>query len=429
MKKLTLIVAFIAYLSGSLFAQTGWYPVYTSSSKTIESIYFTNHNSGYAAGMEWHINNSYYPVIIKTTNSGGNWVVQSTPQSDSDYYAFHSVYFTDENTGFIACGHLSNYNIGRILKTTDGGDSWFIIPLPVDKQMTNVYFINSNTGYATGLETVLKTTDGGNNWALQQTVFNVYLYQIHFTEPNTGYVCGTNGVILKTTNGGYNWVSLFTSVAIDLFGLTFSDMNTGLAVGGSSNGGNIIIRTTNGGNNWEPVPYTSSTCILADVKFANTSTGWISGSCGQILKTTNGGLNWYNQSLFTDHFNKLFLMNSDTVYAGGPGKIMRTTTGGDTLTGIKPINNETPKTFSLQQNYPNPFNPVTKIKFELTKSDLVSLEIYDILGKEVATLIKERLEPGTYEVDWNASNNSSGIYYCRLNSADYSETIKMMLVK
>jgi hypothetical protein len=102
--------------------------------------------------------------------------------------------------------------------------------------------------------------------------------------------------------------------------------------------------------------------------------------------------------------------------------------------GIRNISTEVPSGFSLSQNYPNPFNPVTKIRFEvpLSKGGLkgvVSLKVFDITGKEVATLLNEQLQPGTYEVTFNALTLSSGIYYYRLTSDGFSETKKMMLVK
>jgi len=101
--------------------------------------------------------------------------------------------------------------------------------------------------------------------------------------------------------------------------------------------------------------------------------------------------------------------------------------------GIEPISNKVPAEFKLQQNYPNPFNPVTKIKFDIATVGAVPrtvrLVIYDVLGREIATLVNEELQPGTYEVEWDASNYPSGVYYYRLVSADYSDTKKMVLIK
>jgi len=97
--------------------------------------------------------------------------------------------------------------------------------------------------------------------------------------------------------------------------------------------------------------------------------------------------------------------------------------------GIQPISKEIPSSFSLSQNYPNPFNPSTNIKFELPKSNYVTLKIYDALGREIATLINEKLAPGTYEVEWNGSNYPSGVYFYRLITDNFSETKKMLMIK
>ncbi|NOS84891.1 MAG: T9SS type A sorting domain-containing protein [Ignavibacteria bacterium] len=111
---------------------------------------------------------------------------------------------------------------------------------------------------------------------------------------------------------------------------------------------------------------------------------------------------------------------------------------GDTsipITGITYMNNEIPDIYDLSQNYPNPFNPQTKIKFELpslsrSKSSIpVKLIIYDLLGREVATLVNEELKPGTYEADWDASNYSSGVYFYKIISEGFVETKKMVLMK
>jgi len=108
-------------------------------------------------------------------------------------------------------------------------------------------------------------------------------------------------------------------------------------------------------------------------------------------------------------------------------------------TGLNPIGNEIPEKFALLQNYPNPFNPSTKIRFSIPSREgwqrnadgvgLVTLKVFDISGKEVATLVNEHLQPGTYETDWNASAFSSGVYFYKIVAGNFSETRKMILMK
>ncbi len=97
------------------------------------------------------------------------------------------------------------------------------------------------------------------------------------------------------------------------------------------------------------------------------------------------------------------------------------------VTGVEDEIN--PNTFSLEQNYPNPFNPSTTIKYAIGSKQFVSLKLYDVLGKEVATLVNEELEAGTQEVTFDASNLPSGTYFYKINSGSYTETRKMMLLK
>ena len=88
-----------------------------------------------------------------------------------------------------------------------------------------------------------------------------------------------------------------------------------------------------------------------------------------------------------------------------------------------------PDKFILNQNYPNPFNPSTTINFSIPISAFVALKVYDILGREVATLVNEEKSSGSYEVVFNASNLSSGIYFYRLQASDYVQTRKLVLIK
>lgn len=102
---------------------------------------------------------------------------------------------------------------------------------------------------------------------------------------------------------------------------------------------------------------------------------------------------------------------------------------GQTVTGIQTVTTELPKKYELSQNYPNPFNPSTSIKFSIPQSEIVSLKIYDIIGREVATLVNSKLSAGVFEYDFNASALSSGVYFYRLDAGSFTEIKKMLLVK
>jgi hypothetical protein len=88
-----------------------------------------------------------------------------------------------------------------------------------------------------------------------------------------------------------------------------------------------------------------------------------------------------------------------------------------------------PTEFRLEQNYPNPFNPATRISFSVRGSGFVSLKVYDLLGREVRTLVSENLHPGSYEVTFDASGLASGIYYYRLTAGEFTQSKRMMLLR
>lgn len=111
------------------------------------------------------------------------------------------------------------------------------------------------------------------------------------------------------------------------------------------------------------------------------------------------------------------------------GRIKCFSGGSNTVVGISSNNQNIPANFVLNQNYPNPFNPVTKISFNIPKYSNVKLRIFDVLGKETAVLVNENLNPGTYNIEWNASGVSSGVYFYELSAGDFREVKKMMLVK
>ena len=83
----------------------------------------------------------------------------------------------------------------------------------------------------------------------------------------------------------------------------------------------------------------------------------------------------------------------------------------------------------MKQNFPNPFNPVTNLEFGISDLGFVSLKVYDLLGKEVVTLVNEKQSPGTYQVEFDAGSLTSGVYFYRLTAGDFSDTKRMMLVK
>lgn len=197
-----------------------------------------------------------------------------------------------------------------------------------------------------------------------------------------GWITGNKGLISKTTNSGLTWFRQNSETNNDLYSICFIDENIGWICG---NG--VILKTVNAGTVWKKDLEISSV-ILRSIFFIDQYTGWSVGNGGLILKTTTGGSTW--------------ILHSKNII---------------------------PDEYSLWQNYPNPFNPVTKIKFDIQKSEYTTLKIFDIAGKEIAVLVNEFLSPGSYETIWNADNFPSGIYFAKIQAGNYSQIIKMTLLK
>jgi hypothetical protein len=121
--------------------------------------------------------------------------------------------------------------------------------------------------------------------------------------------------------------------------------------------------------------------------------------------------------------------NANNIYVGGVSQYDYIVIKYSQLLELKKVSNEIPRRFELNQNYPNPFNPTTTIKYQLPIANYVKLILYDILGREVTTLVNEKQSTGTYEVEWDASNYPSGIFFYKLEASNFVDTKKMVVIK
>jgi photosystem II stability/assembly factor-like uncharacterized protein len=323
---------------------------------------------------------------MTTSNGGLNWstqIIDSTVQ-------FYSIDLLDEISGYIV-GYkyvVQQGYFGYIYKTTDGGQSWTEITNGSFPALLDVYFINTELGYAVGTEgEILKTTDGGQSWISQNSGTDRDLFSISFWDENIGYAAGQMSTILKTLDGGQNWLNISGSYSISFPDIDCIDENNVVITGWNGK----LIRTTDGGENWIQ-QVTKTTTNLNGVCFIDNSIGYVAGAGGTILKTTNGG----------------FITDVKEIPSGNP---------------------EQPNSFLLYQNYPNPFNPSTTIRYEIPERSFVRTIVYDILGKKVETLVNEEKSAGSYEVEFDGSRLTSGIYFYQLQAQDLIQTKKMILLK
>jgi photosystem II stability/assembly factor-like uncharacterized protein len=406
-KLINILIASILFV-GSAAAQ--WQPQQAGTTYALKSVYFLNENTGFACG---------YNTVLKTTNSGVNWV-NTFLQGNHN-----SIKFTEANIGYICS------DSGKIFKTTNQGSSWNTLSSGVSSHLNNMDFINSSTGIVAGLgKTILKTTDAGNTWInTANFIWQIDLLGCKMIDADNYYVSGNESFIMRSTDGGLNWIEYTHGEVNPLFAIEFINQNTGWATGCCG----MFMTTTNAGANWTYEYYLSLGFTFYTMQFLNEQTGYVTGHNGMIYRTTNGGLWWDSTVTNTDEtIYSIHMLDQNTGWAvGGFGTIYKTTNGGGTghTIGITQISNEVPREFELMQNYPNPFNPETKIKFNIPKVGFVSLKIYDVLGNELETLINSQLKEGIYEADFSAKNYPSGIYFYKMDFDGNSYTRKMIIVK
>jgi photosystem II stability/assembly factor-like uncharacterized protein len=388
----------------------------------------------------------------RTTDGGLTWLPISF--SDTTFTTlYNGVYFINPNTGWCVGGAL------QIRKTTNGGANWFKqTPPPAAGVFNSVKFFDEFTGIAIGRKNVnynsfvAKTTNSGNNWfeIIASTATENELSGQYWFDANTGWICGRS-ILLKTTNGGLNYTNYYTNIPPTSNGInallciTFVNQQTGW-IGGSNLDHQNLYKTTNSGQNWffQNNPAAGNTYAqINDVGFLSADSGWaIHGTpfSGAIMFTSNGGTNWITEEGSNNWFDCLSIYQRKKAWVGSSsGKVWYTYL--TPPTGIRTISSNIPQKVSLYQNYPNPFNPITKIRFDIPnriviarseatwQSFTVSLKIFDILGKEIQTLVNEELKPGTYEVAFDGSNLPSGIYFYQLQAGDFIETKKLVLFK
>ncbi|MBC8044673.1 MAG: T9SS type A sorting domain-containing protein [Rhizobacter sp.] len=285
---------------------------------------------------------------------------------------------------------------GTILRSNTGGDSWSAVGSPTTNTLNSVAWFGSSSAVAVKESQPVKSrtaefsgglSDRSSENAMQKTLSPQGVQGF-----GSAVAVGVGGTILRSTNGGANWSVINAGITRDL----------------------------------------TSVVMLDELN------GYVSGAQATIAKTTNGGQEWINISPDTpDLLNAIVVLpNGSGVSVGTNGNAYTTSSG-----GTKPLSADDktdgfpkpPVAFALKQNYPNPFNPATVISYELLLVSEVSLKVYDILGREVATLASARQAAGRYAVNFNAQKLASGIYFYRLVAASASDkfvqTKKMVLVK
>jgi photosystem II stability/assembly factor-like uncharacterized protein len=360
----------------------------------IYSLYFTDDNTGWAAGGEGY--------VYKTEDSGALWETLETGTTEF----LSDIFFIDSNTGW-AVGEN-----GIIIKTIDGGDSWEIQNSGAVCDFESVYFINETTGWIAGNDQsgayILRTTDGGNSWTNQLYKDYLMLFSVHFIEANIGWAAGFD--ILKTTDGGKTWIECNPDNWWGLVNSTyFIDDNEGWLVGFDGE----ILKTNDGGTTWTE-QNSGTTENLYDVFFYNTNLGWVVGNEGTVIKTADGGVNWVPlESGNTDILKAVYFVNQDTGWVGGICAIYKSETGiGDILSLsipqlISPNNNSIDVPLDISLNWEAVENAESYHLQVSDNNDFIS-PVYDQSGIDITSQQIDGLAYNTTYY-WHVNANGEGM--------------------
>lgn len=328
-----------------------WHLQQAADADHIGQVFFLDSRTGWAIGSretgeyDWGGIAVHEVILLKTNDGGFHWLVQANhgPQF-SGYGKFGRIFFADSKTGWLTGGVLLDGTSSRMLKTTNGGETWF--PQGDSSgQIGCLFFVDSLTGW--GIRhlsyyqaEILRTTDGGENWIGHVVRVNGGLESLFFIDKETGWAVGVDNYIYKTTNGGNDWFRQSISGNISNCQLTsvcFTDALNGFIAGWL-----VYLTTKDGGGTWVVEQYQSGPSILS-ICFANHDIGWRVGEGGSIEKTTDGGVTWkYQSQTFTS--DELLAVEFVDQYSGwvlSPWSIFHTSDCG----------------FNWQKQYSVPFTP------------------------------------------------------------------------
>ncbi|MGD8782703.1 MAG: T9SS type A sorting domain-containing protein [Ignavibacteria bacterium] len=372
---------------------------------------------------------------------------------------------------------------GGIRRSADKGMSWSSVNSGLSYPYINCLISGpdgTNLFVATSFGGVSLSTDNGDNWIpINNGLADSVVSRIAITPDGLNLYAGTRKGIYRSTNNGSNWIDVSNeimkkegtySIAIsndgnNIFacpaysnglylstdnGINWKSVTNGLpdtkvfSVNVNPDGGEIIAvvqgystiyASTDGGSNWSSIKNNLPNISISCTVFSPDGKYIFLGTQGGIYFSSDNGTKWYfDDSGFSDPYISItsLVTSSDAtnIYAGTSNHGLWKRTISELVTSVATHRGkDLSKYFRLYQNYPNPFNPTTKIDFEISSRSFITLKIYDVLGKEISTLVEEELSPGHYSKNWDAKMFSSGIYLYTLKSDNFEETKKLLLIK
>ncbi len=404
--KIILLSIFSFLFCASIFSQ--WTNLTPSTNFSFKDISFSSQSIGFAI-----IDSSSISSLYKTQNAGTTWQNLNLNFSPITGVVIQSVYFVDDNTGYIQFRGNDSGLKSYVYKTVNGGLNW------VDKTPTNlsvgygvsdVFFTDVNTGFVGIGDVICKTIDGGNNWTTTTLTPYNSPNEIDFYDANNGILGawdGTfayKGIIYTTTNGGVSWDSLdLNSNYTFITDVDYTNNNTAYALTDDAwTETQKIYKTIDNAQTWDTLFLgflLDSLDAANDMHFINDTLGYLSTEKGYIFITNDGGLNW-SQEHFETPYLDIIAYNGSNIFVGGP---LSTLVTKSLSTALK----ESSLRFENKM-YPNPVNRSGIVYFE--KPIFGLLQITDLSGR----LIKEEQLKNESTFNLSSTNISPGIYMLTL---------------
>lgn len=360
-----------------------------------------------------------YNGLLRSTDNGNSWLKLSGGFKGSTC----ELIFTAPGNVLLA------QSDSGLFRSTNNGSNWQML---ISGFISFNSIVNNQSGvlFASGSYPsfgVWKSTNNGLNWDMTDPNFMSSVHSLCVT-PNGNVFAGTSGGgVYRSTNNGTTWLQAQPYASV----ISLTAAPNGYVYGcfnSVSGGQNGIYRSTNYGVSWSIIGLPNTDYFY--VKSNSAGHIFAGGFYGSgVLRSTNNGLNWFevNSGIYNKMITAVYFDNAGFGYAGTYyGGLYKTSIS---TIGLINLSSEVPHSYSLSQNYPNPFNPLTNIEFSVPEKSFVRLVVFDITGRVVDLLVNEELKAGIYKADWNAVNYSSGIYFYRLETDNFSETKKMILVR
>ena len=422
-----------------------WELKFSASGKVFKDVSFATPLVGYVV--------TELGAVYKTTNGGDNWAI--VMNIGFPYYWYGVDALTADTVVIAGFNNQGNIHSGVVRWSFDGGNTWtndIVLSIPNGVGwLSHIHFFDSNRGivsaeFSGGMH---YTTNGGKDttsWNYVQINSDLGWFAGNIDADTSGNIFTTGIHFAHSSDYGISWLSGPSADNVFDGGVDFlENLLTGLTGGGqiSTPVSGWTHKSIDGGQTWSQRLYSFPYPIRA-VKLFNDTLGLAFGGnlyqeAGGIYITTDGGLNWnldintaaemfsYDVITTSPSSMDIWCAGSTGGSTGFTGKLYKASIG--TLVGIDDTKIDRPSSFQLFQNYPNPFNPATKIRYQLPEESKVVIKIYDIMGTEVVTLVNDKKEPGTHEVELNAKNLSSGTYIYRIVAGSFVGTNKMILMK